>query len=855
MPDTLIDLGRSARDLANDQTLGLPLPASGQINFGQQAQTQNRMPGTGTLLPLGPELQDAKAAEDSFWEWTSTAIDPTRWNKRYPYQLLVLNVDASGVYTPDPAWEFTLPFPPESLTLSTPFAINTQVTLGGIVEEHGGHPIKMLSFSGTTGVLPNKDTAAAQLGVPDAIAFTGGIAAGTIQNVVQTAETAAQNLGFTQFNLMNQTELDTTVGPLGKGRGTGYYQFRLLQKFLEGYANMKRYGGAAARRKRLAVAIWKDEAVYVVSPQSFEVRREAGRDPLGYGYTLSFKAWRRVKLNAQPPGALENYKGKRNDPAFLQSVLNVIQAARLVLAGAKTSLEAVRGDVDAVLFEPLRQTALLLKDGLGAMTSLAELPEAIAHDAATVHTEFSNAASLRQASKPLAQQVADIEAENQRKNASTGTTTQALSATPAAKLFANAKDNFELMSQIDVRKLQLRPATRRKILEEVERVRRLQRLDFELMRDQIQQVAHDFAAAIGEGHATFDDTYARPDITVTKAATDEDHNVLFALNNVIIEMSRMAVSGPAISSARVQSIDFVAGLARRSGIAFRVPTSKFAVPFPYGFTLEQLSARYLGDPNRWHEIATLNGLREPYVDEEGFERSLLTNGHKKQVVVSDITNLYVGQAVTVFATNTTPSRRRITSIEAVNPTMYFVNLDGEDDLARFTTMGSAKLHAYLPDTVNSQMMVYIPSSRVVEDELTTKSIPGVNDFTPLLDAGGVDLLLTSAGDMAITDDGDWKLAIGLTNLVQRVRIAFATPKGSLPQHPDYGLGLNVGQSTADMDAKQLLAAAKAMFRDDNDFAGVFAASILKSGPALRMSVSVGIAGQDIVIPVSVDVKR
>ena len=56
-------------------------------------------------------------------------------------------------------------------------------------------------------------------------------------------------------------------------------------------------------------------------------------------------------------------------------------------------------------------------------------------------------------------------------------------------------------------------------------------------------------------------------------------------------------------------IEAVAGLARASGIAFTVPTSKFAVPFPYGMTLEMLAAQYLGSRDRWMEIAALNGLR------------------------------------------------------------------------------------------------------------------------------------------------------------------------------------------------------------------------------------------------------
>jgi len=319
-------------------------------------------------------------------------------------------------------------------------------------------------------------------------------------------------------------------------------------------------------------------------------------------------------------------------------------------------------------------------------------------------------------------------------------------------------------------------------------------------------------------------------------------------------MGKLALAGPS-NSARIQAIEYVAGLATRSGIAFQRPISKFSVPFPYGFTLETLSGVYLGDPNRWHEIVALNGLRTPYVDEEGFDLMLAVNGSGNQIVVDDAANLAVGQLVTLSANNTANTKRRIKKIDKITDTMIFVTVDGDEDLARFTTAGEARIHAYLPDTVNSQMLIFIPSTREVEDALTLKTIPGVNDYTSGLEVGGVDLLLTSVGDAAITPEGDWKLAVGLSNIIQRARIALSTPKGSLPQHRGFGLGLQPGVSTADLDAKQLLAASKQLFANDPDFSGVAGVRIQKTGPGLTIGLNLSVAGQDKLLPISVEIRR
>jgi hypothetical protein len=59
-------------------------------------------------------------------------------------------------------------------------------------------------------------------------------------------------------------------------------------------------------------------------------------------------------------------------------------------------------------------------------------------------------------------------------------------------------------------------------------------------------------------------------------------------------------------------------------------------------------------------------------------------------------------------------------------------------------------------------------------------------------------------------------------------------------------------STADLSAKQLLEATKSMFAADPDFAGVFSASVAKNGPSAKLSISVGVTGQDVILPVSFD---
>lgn len=795
----------------------------------------------------------APPAQDPAWVFVGSDIDGTRWNKSYPYQLLIVKKEGTGYSKP--LYTFTLPIPPESFSISTPFAITGTVTQGGYVEEHNGAPVRNISFSGTTGVLPLRGTGE-DLGRANALQ---GIFAGTI-SAANTTIDRANTLAGNPPHYHNLVSDDLKAEGLEKS--SGYYQFRLLQRFMESYVAMKK--GSEGAAYRLALAVWKDQAVYLVTPVTFEVRRSAS-SPWEYNYSLAFRAFRRVTINNVNPSAFTAFQSVTRDPNAFAQVVNKLGEARRVLQGLRDVLGAVVGDVDNLLFEPLRETMLFCKDAVGVSVAAADLPKNITRELKSAVLE---AAALGGAfdrigktfDGKIAEAIADIRAlsvKSGKAESGGGSAGAGVGdADPGNLPFERPEEFFELFEQINPSELNVPPATQRKIQEERERIRRLTRLDFERARDSFVQLAADFADSVGLGSETYNATFGRRSTVSSKVPTQDDFDALFALNATIMELNRLAASGD-VGRETMTTVESLAGLAGASGIAFKVPTSKYAVPFPYGATLEQLAAQYLGDSNRWIEIAALNGLRQPYVDEEGFISYLLTNGRGNQVTVSDASNFYVGQPVWLSGANTSRSKRRITKIERIAPGTVVLTLDGEPDLERFTTQGmGAAIQAFLPDTVNSQMLIYIPSdSAAEEDDFRTKSIPGVDEFDRLIQVGGTDLLLTQSGDLAVTPDGDCRLAIGLTNLIQRVRVALGTPKGSLLRHPDYGLGIRAGINTADLNPQEMLAALQDLFRADPSFTGVSALALSKAGPVVRVAMSLGIAGMNQTIPVSVDIKR
>lgn len=823
---------------------------------------------TKTILDFAKENNLVKQlVTDKAW-YRADTIASERWDQSHPYQLLVVEAQGNGVYRRKAGvgWTYTLPIPPESLNFTMPFAINTTATMsGGVVEEHNAAPFRMIDISGTTGVLFGKGEAK----TPTSSTFVESVFAGSIAAADRT-RTAASNLSpnnqaATPPNLINKSEfLDLN----SFGKLTGFYQLKLLQYMLEAYAELKKT--PEGRNARLAFAMHKDQSVYLVTPISFSVPRTA-QQPLEYPFHLSLKAWKRIKLSEGSGEIIQKIVPVQFSPSKLTQLLTNIQNARRVLQGARKTIIALGGDVQHTLFEPLREICLFAKDALSVPLSVADLADSVIKDTKSAIFELAetgdavsnfssnlsdrfsqvgaNAGSIETNSINANIRALAGEAGDDPKN------TPGRNAHPANSPFENPSDNFDFFSTVSVADLHLSPAVTSKIAADRERVRKLGRVDFQKRRDAIKQTADAFANQIGVGSATYNSTYniQAPLNVSVNAPTEEDFEALAAMNQAVIEMSRLILTNSNDPQSKITAIEQIAGLATRSGIAFQIPTSKYSVPVPYGSTLEMISQRYLNDSNRWLEIAALNGLKSPYIDETGFDLPLLTNGAGNVVFVADATNLFVNQTVWIQSDGQYRTKRHITKIDSISSTQNYITVDGNPDLDIYKTLANASLHAFLPSTINSQMVVYIPSSQIPrEQDFISTAIPGLNSFDSLIEVGGVDLLLTPKNELVVDETGDCKWAAGITNIIQNVRLAFSIRQGTLLQHASFGFPLTVGSSIADFSSSSVIQALQSMFQNNPTFSGITAANINLTGGVAQVGVALAIANTNSIIPVSVE---
>jgi hypothetical protein len=556
-------------------------------------------------------------------------------------------------------------------------------------------------------------------------------------------------------------------------------------------------------------------------------------------------------------------------PGFFQELNEKLDRARGLMSASLNVIKAVRADFRKP-FDTLRKVSLLTKDFAGIAVTLADLPNQINKDitAATKKrtADFDLALSLgsdrsRSAQAKVTAAVSSITEENdQREGVDDDTIKQGGggtdaknrdAASPVNNIFNEPEGNFDFFNSIPVDELNLTPKQSAAIQDEQEKTSLISNAEVREFILETQSLILDLSNNFGAGDAFFSEVFGRPEPKERATPmTLEEFELIAALEEAVLNMN-MLVATREFDDARIESpLEYVGGLADESGITFNsTSTAKYLAPVPFGLTIQEISARYLDDPDRYNEIITLNNLRSPYIDEDGFFYDLLSNGDGRQFNIGNNENLFIGQKIQLSSNVVPTFTRKITAIERITDSNYLVTVDGLSNLNSLTTNDNAKIKAFLPGTVNSQNQIYIPSEQDVDTEPRTYDIPFLND-DDLTGLSKVDWLLDDSGDVVLNSFGEAALANGLNNLVQALKMKVQTQKGSLLEDTSFGLGLNPGVNVTDVNLETVLADLRDMVLQDSRFEAVDKIEVNLLPPDLSITIQARLANGKGIFPIN-----
>jgi len=864
--------------------------------------------------PWGGDDAQRKQFDDTFFP--IHYIDPDRWNRVYPYRLLVVSVKGDsptifagtgGPFSYDKTitkakgetgisyvlsfevlskqWIANLPITPQQLNITNQFAIQTSATMRGIVEEHNGLRFKNIVASGTTGIWPRRPTLDGSIKSPT---LTRTILGGTLSALEGVADSVTRVANT--FSGKHPAGARKAIEPENSEGGrfsTGYYQALYLAQFIERYASMKK--NPKFKHLRLVFDIPKQDKSYIVTPITYSLL-QSEQKPNEIKFNFQFKAWKEITLLEEGRGSLIQDLPKLN-PNILQRIIGTITEVRRVMSRSVNLVKAVRSDFQKP-FNILRQTGYAVKDLIGLATSVGDLPRQIGADFRDaiedgfggIGSNRGSFASLRGKSNvgggSQTQSTTNpvisgdlpgkiVAAIRQRNSNNEGlssslvtsgslgdTVSQTKEVDSIKNIFENPEENFEFFDGIAVDDLALSPEQLESIDDELERIRLLTVNDFRDFRADLLSLALDISNNFGSGNQVYSDIYGLPDPNNRAIdLTIEENEILASLFEAIQAFDLLTATKQYDDFHTENPLEYVGGLADDAGIDFdSSSTSKLLVPVPFGLSIEEIAARYLGDPDKWIEIATINKLRSPYVDEDGFELTFLSNAEGRQFNVDDsASQLFIGQKI-ILNSDTVPAfTRKIISVEKISDGNFLVTVDGLANLGSLTSADNARMQGFLPGTVNSQNQIYIPSDEQTPEDDRIFEISHL-DEPNLTKVSKVDFLLTDDFDIALNSLGDFRLANGLTNLVQALKLKIRTRKNTLLRHLDFGLGLTHGISVADIESGDIVQSLNQMVQGDPRFASISRISLRLNGSTLAIDLAINIANSSGIVPITFDIK-
>lgn len=751
--------------------------------------------------------------------------------------------------------EFVLPVNPQGLQVSIPFSISVIATAGGVLEEANGVVFRNISINGTFGVAARRATVSGAIG--DGYITSSDLRGEAPQN--QRPSVGNANINSAIVNTLGGVE---TLLQTVKNAGTppqlynairtedleelGHRKINDLLNYFVAYAELKKT--LLGKHVRLLFINRKDGVNYACTPLTFDTTKDAN-DPHLTRYRIQLKAWDLATTNA----TAHTVMGFEGSPkaSELTKAMNALRAARSVVSAAQGMLRGIVSDFDGMV-SAINTVAILLKETNGIHESFLDLdgPTGLV---AQKGNELVGALEALGAEIP---QVIVADVTNLNRHVIKSGTNASNFENQQIRDYANPLRTPEqrlaladFLDQIPISAIPLTPAERDIATTAIGRAQNLTISDLDTMRAQFEEARNALNDSLGLTDATVNAITGRKAGPKLRDPQSTDYQVLQSFSDLVGVVDTLTAARDLTGVRTIDPFARAQDNANNPEIRIVASTTGLPIPFPFGGNLEGLAKQYLGSPDRWIEIAVANGLKAPYVDEKGFEIFLSASGSGNTFLVKDASKLFAGQEVFVSSRVLPQTRRRVTEIRKLASDSYLIQVDGSPDLANYKVNDQAKVKGFAPYTVNSSKTIIIPTPGAIADSVpNTRQIPSTVHLNRQQKAMGVDLLLTSDFDLAIAQNGDFKLSTGLTNAVQAIKLGLSIEKGSLLRHPEKGLGVQVG--TRQRSSNSIRSAIENAVLSDGRFESIRNMTIIFDGSVVRLNLAVKVAGGSDVIPLA-----
>jgi len=745
----------------------------------------------------------------------TTEIDPSRWNKPGLYSFLIMGRPSSPVPPPEPPTSppekkenadksnrdrIDLEIPPQSISIQTQFANSIIATNGGFLEENSGTVFRTINISGTTGILPARKQATSDpnKSIIDKFSAFFPATGGAVKKLTSTF-----NSSVSSAKTLSEEDLIHT----------GYHKFWELYNFFVDYTESKK--NPDNKDMYLVFRNTKDNLDFSVTPINFDLRRDS-RNPLLYNYSITLRAWS-VTNSAFETKNFNKGVDIRN-PSFVKNILETIRRGRKAIQEAEGSLRGFQSDVSDII-DVVAQSHMAAKDAVGLSATLLDMPNILKNNTPAIWAynnsqmngalenyvksrdklrtllgeDLGSASAAKAASGNTTEntspsiQTPDSSPSGQTPDSSpSGQTPDSTSpSSPAAiadQIVKELLSNGDALDSLNISDLNLPPEIAAEFSKKIEEAKKTTGGQMLQRAKRLQDLSDSMAAQGGK-------------------LTEDDIVLMSRMQETINSLISLTVSQDIFKEKKPDSFTSANNVLPDEN-KMPMPSSGYPIIVNKGDTLEKIAKTYLGDPDRYREIAALNNLSLPYIDEKGFTLDI-SQCNLRKFIVSDSKKLTIGQKIIIYANGIAPSRRLIYNIEKIN-NVTNVTVSGAADLSKYTASTKPYIFARTSGTVGPGDTILIPSPLEANQGEEPRPTPLLDRMSYAEKVFMVDVALNETGsDLKIEPSGDVARSYGYTNAIQAIRLAIETERGALQRHPNYGLPDIVGSLNSVISKKDI----------------------------------------------------
>jgi len=346
------------------------------------------------------------------------------------------------------------------------------------------------------------------------------------------------------------------------------------------------------------------------------------------------------------------------------------------------------------------------------------------------------------------------------------------------------------------------------------RVDRFTRNNFLFLRNRIVLRRDNIADTVGLTDADYNAIKNRSAKPAQISVTNKSLNEMVELQNSIKTIDFVLANIFALDINTVDPFALARANANNPEIDIGSYQSGNLVKFNQGENLRDIAGRELGDRDRWIDVAIANGLKPPYIDENGKKVPLLSNASGNQINLAptdldgNLLNdeLFINQVLFLQSdTEPLPDQRVITSIREIAVSgELIIQLSGDNDLEKYTIDKNAHIRIFKPGTINSKFLILIPTGEPLTEDAKKDEPFFLRESTESEKRQGVDLQLSDDGDLVFDSTDDLQLSFGINNAIQAIKLKLSIEAGELKRHPDFGLTNVVGSSNINITSIQAI---------------------------------------------------